>query len=327
MAESAQLTSLINQRVQEAVTTAQNDMLQHMDQIIKNSFDTFQKTMNESQRQLSETQLAKIEEMNSDNYVFRRKGNEEQFKVNSKVGNKMKEARCFLREDPESTEQTQKAIRSISEGLDILNHRQKLIKLADQSENGWKTVTEYETHSLADDSEDEKRIMRAENKAARKMKTERERKNKQFRTVPYSTPQTAASKFNSPVSVSNVPVQRPGKCYECGISGHWRIDHQTGAFGALLQRNKADKISKPVNNFGVSDNDISLKEVNSELSDKFAHKQCSSTVCSNDSPVGRLRESYDYWLSINANENVLSIIREGYKLPFYTEPNICFFKK
>jgi hypothetical protein len=43
----------------------------------------------------------------------------------------------------------------------------KLVQLADQSENGWRTVTEYETHSLADDSEDEKRTLRAESKAAR----------------------------------------------------------------------------------------------------------------------------------------------------------------
>ncbi|CAG2241553.1 unnamed protein product [Mytilus edulis] len=154
--------------------------------------------------------------MNSDNYVFKRKGNEEQFKVNSKVANKMKEARCFLREDPEQTEQTQKAAQSISE------------------------VTEYETHSLADDSEDEKRIIRAENKAARKIKDEKQ--SKQHRSTPYSTSQS--SRFNSNAPRNNVPVQRPGKCYECGIPGHWRVDHQTGAFGATMQRNKIYKISK-----------------------------------------------------------------------------------
>lgn len=34
-------------------------------------------------------------------------------------------------------------------------------------------MTEYETHSLADDSEDEKIILRAESKAARKMKSDK----------------------------------------------------------------------------------------------------------------------------------------------------------
>ena len=67
------LNSLIKQRVEEAVTNVQTDMLKHMDRIIINSFDTFQRSVKENQRELSETQLAKIEEMNSDTYVFKRK--------------------------------------------------------------------------------------------------------------------------------------------------------------------------------------------------------------------------------------------------------------
>jgi polyhydroxyalkanoate synthesis regulator phasin len=67
------LNSLIKQRVEEAVTNVQTDMLKHMDRIITNRFDTFQKSVKENQRELSETDLAKIEEMNSDNYVFKRK--------------------------------------------------------------------------------------------------------------------------------------------------------------------------------------------------------------------------------------------------------------
>lgn len=65
--------------------------------------------------------------MNSDNYVFKRKGNEEQFKINSKVANKMKEARGFLRDDPDTNEQKQKAVKAFGEGLDLLQHRQKLV--------------------------------------------------------------------------------------------------------------------------------------------------------------------------------------------------------
>lgn len=65
--------------------------------------------------------------MNSDNYVFKRKENEEQFKINSKVANKMKVARGFLRDDPDTNEQEQKAVKAIGEGLDLLQHRQKLV--------------------------------------------------------------------------------------------------------------------------------------------------------------------------------------------------------
>ncbi|CAC5371043.1 unnamed protein product [Mytilus coruscus] len=156
---------------------------------------------NENQRQLSETQLAKIEEMNSNSCVFKRKGNEEQFNVNSKVANKMKEARCFLREDPEQTEQTQKAAQSISE------------------------------------------------------------------------------------------VQRPGKYYKCGIPGNWRVDHQTGAFGEVMQRNKKDEISKHVNsfdktvdNFDSSDKSTTSNETHSQFVKlDYTVKNTVAKVKSNDS--------------------------------------------
>ena len=48
------LNSLIKQRVEEAVTNVQTDMLKHMDRIITNSFDTFQRSVKENQRELSE---------------------------------------------------------------------------------------------------------------------------------------------------------------------------------------------------------------------------------------------------------------------------------
>ena len=55
------LNSLIKQRVEEAVTNVQTDMLKHMDRVIADCFDTFQRSLKESQREWSETQLAKIE--------------------------------------------------------------------------------------------------------------------------------------------------------------------------------------------------------------------------------------------------------------------------
>ena len=45
------LNSLIKQRVEEAVTNVQTDMLKHMDRIIANCFDTFQRSVKENQRE------------------------------------------------------------------------------------------------------------------------------------------------------------------------------------------------------------------------------------------------------------------------------------
>ena len=58
----------------------------------------------------------------------------------------------------------------LEKGLSLLKERQKLILLADKSPYGWKTVLEYKHHDLAEDDEDEKRIYRAEARAARSSK-------------------------------------------------------------------------------------------------------------------------------------------------------------
>jgi hypothetical protein len=46
------------------------------------------------------------------------------------------------------------AFSSISEGIELLNNRQKLVKLADFSKAGWRTVQEYMQHELASDEKD-----------------------------------------------------------------------------------------------------------------------------------------------------------------------------
>ena len=43
-------------------------------------------------------------------------------------------------------------------GKEIITHRQILIKIADDSDMGWKTVKEYEVNPLVEDSGDEKRL-------------------------------------------------------------------------------------------------------------------------------------------------------------------------
>ena len=43
-----------------------------------------------------------------------------------------------------------------------------MIKIADRSEHGWATVKEYEDDELAENSDDEKRLFRAEARAGRK---------------------------------------------------------------------------------------------------------------------------------------------------------------
>ena len=66
------------------------------------------------------------------------------------------------------TQDTASANKAAKRTIRLIERRQKLIKLADKSEAGWLAVDEYESDELADDSADEKRIRKAQDKAVRK---------------------------------------------------------------------------------------------------------------------------------------------------------------
>ena len=62
-----------------------------------------------------------------------------------------------------------KAKQALSEGIELVKLRLKLIRIADKSECGWKTVDEYVANKLADNSDDEKRLYHSEQQAQRKI--------------------------------------------------------------------------------------------------------------------------------------------------------------
>ena len=62
-----------------------------------------------------------------------------------------------------------KAKQALSEGIELVKFRLKLIRIADKSECGWKTVDEYVADKLADNSDDEKRLYHSEQQAQRKI--------------------------------------------------------------------------------------------------------------------------------------------------------------
>ena len=135
----------INQTIQES----NNEILSQFSSILDSRLSTVQQNINETQKVIAERQEAKFEQVFSDGYKFKKRGNEEQHKHNVKVMAKLKEANEELEEN-----RIQGVRQKISEGYELIKQRQKLIKLADSSVAGWRAVDEYVKNPIASDSED-----------------------------------------------------------------------------------------------------------------------------------------------------------------------------
>ncbi|XP_045165840.1 uncharacterized protein LOC123529536 [Mercenaria mercenaria] len=110
----------------------------------------------------------------------------------------------------------------------MIKKRQKLVQLANSCELGWRVVAEYETNPIARDSDDEKKMYKAEARAAKKVKSEKS-KNRRGRAFPYrrqrQVPDTPSS---SGVMQRN---RRHGLCFTCGKPGHWKMECNQNSSG------------------------------------------------------------------------------------------------
>ena len=154
---------------------------------------------------------------------FKKKANEDQFRFNLKPRDTLEEAQA-----PCSTQKLDKIKESLDKGEKLLCERQKHILLAVRSNFGWATVHEYKRNDLADDSDDEKKIFRAEARAKSQAKQDLT-KNKSKSGGPrriYARPASPTPSTEStsiPTIVSQFKNQpKPGCCFACGKSGYWR---------------------------------------------------------------------------------------------------------
>ena len=179
------------------------------------------KRFNES---IASQKMSEIKRLKRDSVPqFNKKSNEEQYKANKAIKDAVEDAQIALeRNDVEKTKQ------ALDKGMDLLQERQKLILLADKSQYGWKTVLEYKHHDLADDEEDEKKIYRAESRAARSTKrfTSRQTRQRSNVTSTSTTAQFSASQMPNLFSRVNPQLSSlrsaSGLCFACGKPGHWK---------------------------------------------------------------------------------------------------------
>ena len=98
-------------------------------------------------------------------YELKRRAHEEHTRFNPQVEESVQEAQDALANINDSLS-FQHAHEALEKGARLLAERQKLIKIADRS--GLGVVAEYTADELADNSDDEKRLEKAEKAAERK---------------------------------------------------------------------------------------------------------------------------------------------------------------
>ena len=150
---------------------------------------------------------------------FKSKGNKKQFEHQQQVLDCLTEAQ----HSPASSKY-EKAKRAIEEGINLTENRIKVIKLADRSEFGWSTGSEYLSDDFASNSEDEKRIFRSERRAERRSKQATSRRKISARGTRSSTNSARSSPVRS-ASTSGLhlrnPASRIGPCYKLSIHSYF----------------------------------------------------------------------------------------------------------
>ena len=175
-----------------------------------------------SNEESAESQMKEIKRLKfNESHKFKKKANEDQFKFNQKLSETLDSAKSAA-----ENSQLEKVKTSLEEGETLISERQKHILLTDKSDYGWATVDEYKKHSLADDSDDEKRIFKAKSRARTFVNALKKKKifgaGRIYRFKPTAAYSRTCAWFFS-------PRPKPGTCFACGKSGHWRASCPTMA--------------------------------------------------------------------------------------------------
>ena len=99
MSAISSMQNAIVHEVETAVSNTKQNLLNSMAVLIDSRLNAFQSNIQQSQKDISDFQISKIEESVTDNFCFQRKGNKNQYKHSVKVMSKLKEA-CSILANP-----------------------------------------------------------------------------------------------------------------------------------------------------------------------------------------------------------------------------------
>ena len=200
-------------------------------------------------------------------------------------------------------------------------------------------VAEYTADELADDSDDEKKIEKAEKAAERKAA-----KRKRALKVPAAKQRTVQAASQSP-TVLPPPNQTPqrhiitpaksrpvvGPCFACGEMGHLlsycpkaKVGNKKMYPSGPVCVKKGDVCCSSTECTTVDvydDGEVSADDTYVERCTWEVEALASDSIC-DVSVQGRLKEQAQFWKDVlRAPKSVLSVIESGYVLPLKSEPS------
>ena len=215
MSRDEPISSGVRPEVQEAIKQAFSGLSANLTSVIESRLSDFKRDFVDER---DSSVVSVVKRVKSNEVEFKSKGNRKQFEHQQQVLDCLTDAQHSL-----ANAKYEKAKRAIEEGITLTEKRIKVIKLADRSEFGWSTVSEYLSDELASNSEDEKRIFRSERRAERRSKLAVRRRKISARGTRSSSNSAHSSPARS-ASTSGLllsdPASRIGPCYKLSIHSH-----------------------------------------------------------------------------------------------------------
>ena len=282
---------------------------------------------------------------------FRSKSCQWQWEVNQDILEKVESAKKELNR---STPRVSRAESKLEEGIDLLNDRNKMIIIADTTEGGWATVAEYCQKDIPSDSEDDRRIKKADVSALKKKQQKRKPQQKkpywnnwnnndrnnrnnfrQNNRRDYDRPYYPQENYGQRTTASKKFLSTHRLCFGCGSSRHYRrdcpltdredsadynYDSKLSIHFDQVRNNDLNECVDSENRPQCSDEQyINVDEACDYImhnADMFDYEKCKTTL----SVKGRLKKDIKFWQDINSNSYILDVIENGYRIPFLTEP-------